>query len=172
MEKVQVIQTPPKFTSKGLTLKVCKLFISSKPQGFASHIALTTGYIKVCLFHRAISIVVQSRATHDITLACIGLRVLEFRFRKCLIMQLFIYKTFWVSIVGFEYRYIFWIQLSKYTASYLKQFFKVNMLVNILQKYLRSKNTYMYVAGSTEITETHNYIFRICFNVAFASEKW
>ena len=53
-----------------------------------------------------------------------------------------IYKTFWVLIVGFEYRYIFWIQLSKYTARCLKQFLKVSTeLINILQKYFRSKNT-------------------------------
>ena len=72
-----------------------------------------------------LGIAVQSRATDHITLGCY--RVNSPRVEaQYLVMQLFIYKNFWVLIVGFLV--LLWIQLLNYTARFLKQLLKVSKL--------------------------------------------
>ena len=99
------------------------------------------------------------KATHDITLACIGQIAFEFRHTtyscNCLYTRA---SGFWL----WDLVLLLWIQPLNYTARYLKQFLKVSTeLVNITKVPQEQEH----LARSTKTTETHNCIFRRCANV-------
>ena len=103
------------------------------------------------------------KATHDTTLACIGLIALKFRHDtksfNCIYRRPSRFRL-WDLVL------VLCIQPLNYSARCLKQFLKVSTeLLNIFVTLEKVYQEPEYLTGSIKTTQTHNCIFRRCINV-------